>query len=92
MGCSFILLQVASALRERDKFHQCSKNKLIVACNVDNIASPKEDIGHLIADMQSTGADILKLVVNATNITETAKVFQVLSHSQVGYHIKVSNI
>ncbi|CAI9102369.1 OLC1v1000632C3 [Oldenlandia corymbosa var. corymbosa] len=76
-------LQAASALRERDKFHQCNKSKLIVSCNVDNIASPKEDIGHLIADMQSTGADILKLVVNATNITETAKVFQLLSHSQV---------
>lgn len=49
---------------------------------MDNVTS-KEDLSQVVAHMQSTGADILKIVTNANDITELEKMFHLLSHCQV---------
>lgn len=44
-----------------------------------------EDSSHLVAEMQSTEADIIKFVSNAATITEIANAFDLLSNSQVWF-------
>ncbi|CAK9182732.1 unnamed protein product, partial [Ilex paraguariensis] len=74
---------VASDLTKEHKLKRRSRSKIIVSCYVDNVSSPKVDLSHLVAHMQSTGADMIKLVANATNITEITRIFHLLSHCQV---------
>lgn len=78
-------LEVASDLMEERKLngHSSSISKIIVSCFLDTVASSKEDLSSLIARMQSTGADIIKLVANATDITQISRIFHLLSHCQV---------
>ncbi|KAL3537959.1 hypothetical protein ACH5RR_001325 [Cinchona calisaya] len=76
-------LKVASDLMKEGQFHRSSRSKIIVSSYVNAVTSSKEDLSHLVACMQSTGADVVKLVVNAMTITETAKIFHLLSHCQV---------
>ncbi|KAI3669321.1 hypothetical protein L6452_40553 [Arctium lappa] len=76
-------LQVAYDIMEEPKFNQQKSCKIIVSCFVDGVTSLKEDLSHLIIRMQSTGADIIKLVTSATDITELSRIFHLLSHCQV---------
>lgn len=76
-------LKVASSLIKEGKFHQSSRSKMIVSSYVNAMNPSKEDLSHLVARLQSTGADIIKLVLDAKTITDTAKVFHLLSHCQV---------
>ncbi|CAK9152192.1 unnamed protein product [Ilex paraguariensis] len=76
-------LKVASDLTKEHKLKRRSRSKIIVSCYVDSVSSPKVDLSHLVAHMQSTGADMIKLVANATNITEITRIFHLLSHCQV---------
>ncbi|XP_071732300.1 bifunctional 3-dehydroquinate dehydratase/shikimate dehydrogenase, chloroplastic-like [Rutidosis leptorrhynchoides] len=76
-------LQVASDIMEKQKLNQQSSCKIIVSCFVDGVTSFKEDLSHLVTRMQSTGADIIKLVTSATDITELSRIFHLLSHCQV---------
>ncbi|CAH9087140.1 unnamed protein product [Cuscuta europaea] len=69
--------------RERKK-RLAGSSKMILSCYVENLSSSKEDLSDIIARMQSTGwADIIKVVINASDITELPKLFHVLSHCQV---------
>ncbi|KVH92227.1 Aldolase-type TIM barrel [Cynara cardunculus var. scolymus] len=77
-------LQVAYDIMEKRKFSQQKSCKIIVSCFVDGVTSLKEDLSHLITRMQSTGADIIKLVTSATDITELSRIFHLLSHCQRG--------
>lgn len=56
---------------------------MIVSCYVENLISPKEDLSDVVARIQSTEADIIKVVTDATDITELSKLFHLLSHCQV---------
>nr|XP_043615181.1 bifunctional 3-dehydroquinate dehydratase/shikimate dehydrogenase, chloroplastic-like [Erigeron canadensis] len=76
-------LQVASDIMEKHKLGQQSRCKIIVSCFMDKVTSLKEDLSHLVTRMQSTGADIMKLVTNASDITELSRIFHLLSHCQV---------
>nr|GEU88503.1 bifunctional 3-dehydroquinate dehydratase/shikimate dehydrogenase, chloroplastic-like [Tanacetum cinerariifolium] len=76
-------LQVASDIMEEHKLSQQNGCKIIVSCFVDGVTSLKEDLSHLVTRMQSTGADIIKLVTNATDITELSRIFHLLTHCQV---------
>ncbi|KAL8171321.1 LOW QUALITY PROTEIN: hypothetical protein V2J09_023125 [Rumex salicifolius] len=63
--------------RRPDKF------KLIVSShNYENTPS-SEDLGNLVARIQSTGADIVKIATTALDVTDVARMFQVTVHSQV---------
>ncbi|KAK6140374.1 hypothetical protein DH2020_025885 [Rehmannia glutinosa] len=67
-------LKVASALIKEDKLSQLNSCKIIVSCYLDSLTGLKEDHSHLVAEMQSTEADIIKFVSSAANITEIANV------------------
>ncbi|XP_006338901.1 bifunctional 3-dehydroquinate dehydratase/shikimate dehydrogenase, chloroplastic-like [Solanum tuberosum] len=75
-------LKIASDFAKNEKSSWSSGCKLITSCFVDNVTS-KEDLSQIVASMQSTGADILKIVTNANDITELEKTFHLLSHCQV---------
>lgn len=75
--------QVASDLMKEGQFHQSGRSKIIVSSYVNAVTSPKEDLSHLVDHLQSTGADVIKLVVSEIAITETAKIFHLFQQSQV---------
>ncbi|KAK3023667.1 hypothetical protein RJ639_043548 [Escallonia herrerae] len=85
MGADYIdiELKVAFDLMEEHRRTGSSSCKIIVSCCLDKNTSSEDDLSYLVAQMQSTGADIIKLVANATDITETARIFHLLSHCQV---------
>ncbi|KAK6915503.1 Protein kinase domain [Dillenia turbinata] len=84
-GADYIEYEVklASQLMTRQKQNQNDCSKIIVSYYVDGETPCKEDLSHLVAHMQSTGADIMKLVVSASDITELATIFHLLAHRQV---------
>ncbi|KAG6423171.1 hypothetical protein SASPL_113559 [Salvia splendens] len=85
LGADYIDLElkVASALIKEDKFHQLKSSKIIVSTYLDSSTALLEDPSLLVAEMKSTGADIIKFVWEAANITEIATAFDLLSNSQV---------
>ncbi|XP_011078708.1 bifunctional 3-dehydroquinate dehydratase/shikimate dehydrogenase, chloroplastic-like [Sesamum indicum] len=85
LGADYIELElkVASAFMKEDKLGRLKSSKIIVSCYLDSPASLREDLGRLVAEMQSMNADIIKFVSGAANITEIMEVFELLSHSQV---------
>lgn len=76
-------LQVASELMSRQNRNHRGGTKVIVSCFVDGMTPSKEELGNLAAHMQATGADIIKVITSASNITELARLFHLLSCSQV---------
>lgn len=76
-------LKVAYDLMGEDKLNKQSDSKVIVSSYLDGVTPSTENLSRLVAQMQSTGADIIKLVTNASNITEIWRIFQVLSYCQV---------
>lgn len=59
------------------------KAKIIVSShNYENTPSV-EELGDLVARIQATGADIVKVATTALDITDNARIFQVLVNSQV---------
>ncbi|XP_024021972.1 bifunctional 3-dehydroquinate dehydratase/shikimate dehydrogenase, chloroplastic [Morus notabilis] len=59
------------------------KSKIIVSSHNYQNTPPVEEIGDLVARIQATGADIVKIATTALDITDSARVFQVLVHCQV---------
>ncbi|KAK4433957.1 Bifunctional 3-dehydroquinate dehydratase/shikimate dehydrogenase, chloroplastic [Sesamum alatum] len=59
------------------------KCKVIVSShNYDNTPSA-EDLGNLVARIQAAGADVVKFATTALDITDVARVFQIMVHSQI---------
>ena len=57
--------------------------KLIVSShNYENTPSA-EELADLVAQIQATGADIVKIATTATEIVDVARMFQTLVHCQV---------
>uniref|UniRef100_A0A0C9QS28 shikimate dehydrogenase (NADP(+)) n=1 Tax=Wollemia nobilis TaxID=56998 RepID=A0A0C9QS28_9CONI len=84
LGADFVDvdLQAVSSfvIRRSQKNSPC---KIIVSSYINGRTPSPEDLSHLVAKMQSTGADILKIVTTATNITDVSRIFQLIPHSQV---------
>ncbi|KAM3752850.1 hypothetical protein ACB098_03G049200 [Castanea mollissima] len=59
------------------------KVKIIVSSHNYQNTPSVEEIGDLVAKILSTGADIVKVATTALDIIDSARVFQVLVHSQV---------
>lgn len=70
--------EIVSELKRR-----ISGTKVIVSDYVNTVNFTAEKLGDLIADMQSTNADIIKLVVDVDYITHVAPIFHMLTHCQV---------
>lgn len=60
-----------------------ANSKIIVSSYVNGGKPSNERLGDLIACLQSTGADVIKLVIDVDYITDLAPVFQMLAHCQV---------
>ncbi|KAL4202575.1 hypothetical protein AMTRI_Chr02g221800 [Amborella trichopoda] len=60
-----------------------SKSKVIVSSHNYQITPSVEELGDLVARIQATGADIVKISTMAQNITDVARMFHVLVHCQV---------
>ena len=57
--------------------------KVIVSShNYENTPSV-EDLGNLVARIQATGADIVKIATTALDITDVARIFQITVQSKV---------
>ncbi|XP_019187937.1 PREDICTED: bifunctional 3-dehydroquinate dehydratase/shikimate dehydrogenase, chloroplastic-like [Ipomoea nil] len=76
-------LKIAYDFKKEDRKNCNGSSKMIVSCYVENLVSSKEDLSDVVARIQSTEADIIKVVTDATDITELSKLFQLLSHCQV---------
>lgn len=57
--------------------------KLIVSSHNYEYTPSVEEISDLVVTIQSTGADIVKIATNAVDITDVARMFQVIVHCQV---------
>ncbi|XP_015575689.2 bifunctional 3-dehydroquinate dehydratase/shikimate dehydrogenase, chloroplastic isoform X2 [Ricinus communis] len=78
---SFKIVLSQSAMAEY--IYNRSSGKLIVSSYVNGGKPSAEKLGNLIANLQSTGADVIKLVINVDYITDLAPVFKMLAHCQV---------
>ncbi|KAG8648208.1 bifunctional 3-dehydroquinate dehydratase/shikimate dehydrogenase, chloroplastic [Manihot esculenta] len=76
-------LKVASGvIEELKKTHQTG-SKVIVSCYLNGPTPSRENLSRLIGVMQATGADIIKLVSSANDITELERIFHLFVHFQV---------
>lgn len=75
--------EVASEDVMAEYVYNRSNTKLIVSSYVNGRKPSAEELGYLIACMQSTGADVLKLVLDVEKITDLAPVFTMLTHCQI---------
>lgn len=80
---SFCLMKVADEFFESIEGMVNKKTAFIVSYhNFENTPSV-EEIGDLAARIQATGADIVKIATTAVDITDNARILQVLTYSQV---------
>ncbi|CAM8914773.1 unnamed protein product [Rhodiola kirilowii] len=78
-----IELQVADEFINSINPKKLEKVKVIVSSyNFHNTPSA-EALGNLVARIQATGADIVKIVTTALDITDGARIFQLTTHSQI---------
>ncbi|KAK9984047.1 hypothetical protein SO802_033572 [Lithocarpus litseifolius] len=75
--------EVASDIGMAECMYKRANSKIIVSSYVNGGKPSNERLGNLIACMQSTGADVIKLVIDVDYITDLAPVFQMLAHCQV---------
>jgi len=76
-------LQVASDFIKSISSKKRENSKIIVSNHNYQYTPSLEDLGLLVARIQSTGADIVKIATTATDITDVARIFRVLTYSQV---------
>lgn len=69
-----------------------SKCKVIVSNHNYQYTPSVEDLGNLVAIIQASGADIVKIATTALDITDVARVFQITVHSQVSGVSNVSSL
>ncbi|XP_015891652.3 bifunctional 3-dehydroquinate dehydratase/shikimate dehydrogenase, chloroplastic [Ziziphus jujuba] len=62
---------------------KCSNSQIIISSYVNGGKPSMEKLGHLIACMQSIGADFIKLAVDVDYITDLPPIFQMLTHCHV---------
>ncbi|CAO2834249.1 unnamed protein product [Amaranthus hypochondriacus] len=76
-------LKVADEFLKSISKNKPSKTAVIVSSHNYQITPSVEEIGNLVSRIQATGADIVKIATTATDITDCARILQVLTHSQV---------
>ncbi|XP_020529786.1 bifunctional 3-dehydroquinate dehydratase/shikimate dehydrogenase, chloroplastic isoform X1 [Amborella trichopoda] len=76
-------LQVAHDFMSSITGKKPSKFKVIVSSHDYQNTPSVEDLGDLVARIQDTGADIVKIATTATNIADVARIFHVLVNCQV---------
>uniref|UniRef100_A0A7N1A3W7 Shikimate dehydrogenase n=1 Tax=Kalanchoe fedtschenkoi TaxID=63787 RepID=A0A7N1A3W7_KALFE len=76
-------LQVAHEFNNSIQGKKPDGFKLIVSSHNYQNTPSVEDLGNLVAQIQATGADIVKIATTAVDISDVARIFQITVHSQV---------
>ncbi|XP_068315179.1 bifunctional 3-dehydroquinate dehydratase/shikimate dehydrogenase, chloroplastic-like isoform X1 [Pyrus communis] len=76
-------LQVAHAFIDSIYGKKPEKFKVIVSSHNYQETPSVEALGNLVARIQATGADIVKIATSALDITDVARIFHITVHSQV---------
>lgn len=76
-------MKVAQEFYNLIQGRKTEKVKIIVSSHNYESTPSIEEIGNLVARIQATGADIVKVATTALDITDNARMFHVLVHSQV---------
>ncbi|KAI4303532.1 hypothetical protein MLD38_039146 [Melastoma candidum] len=76
-------LQVGPEFVNSIKGRNSEKTKIIISSHNYEKTPSSEEIGNLAARIQAAGADIIKIATTALDITDCARIFQLLAHSQV---------
>ncbi|XP_022132958.1 bifunctional 3-dehydroquinate dehydratase/shikimate dehydrogenase, chloroplastic [Momordica charantia] len=76
-------LQVAKEFIDSIRQEKPENFKVIVSSHNYRKTPSLEDLGSLVADIQASGADIVKIATTALDITDVARMLQILVHSQV---------
>uniref|UniRef100_A0A2N9IYC3 Uncharacterized protein n=1 Tax=Fagus sylvatica TaxID=28930 RepID=A0A2N9IYC3_FAGSY len=76
-------LQVAHDFYNTIQGKKPEKVKIIVSSHNYQNTPSVEEIGNLVARILATGADIVKVATTGLDIVDSARIFQVLVHSQV---------
>ncbi|KAK4586904.1 hypothetical protein RGQ29_023876 [Quercus rubra] len=76
-------LQVAHEFNESISGKKPEKFKVVVSSHNYHDTPSVEDLGNLVARIQETGADIVKIATTALEISDVARIFQITVHSQV---------
>ncbi|KAF4351033.1 hypothetical protein F8388_016211 [Cannabis sativa] len=79
--CDFRWAKVASDIAMAE--HKPLNSQIIVSSYVNGSKPSSEKLSNLISCMQSTGADVIKLIVEVHNIIDVASIFHMLTHCQV---------
>ncbi|XWS46730.1 hypothetical protein CRYUN_Cryun14cG0093100 [Craigia yunnanensis] len=75
--------EVASDVNMAEYLYNRSNSRIIVSSYVNGGKPSTEKLGDLIACIQATGADVIKLDICVDYITDLAPVFTILTHCQV---------
>lgn len=71
-----------------DLIHNKPENcRVIVSSHNFNNTPSSESIGNLVARIQATGADIVKIATTGLDITDCARIFRIMVHSQASIWI-----
>ncbi|RYR18694.1 hypothetical protein Ahy_B03g063310 isoform D [Arachis hypogaea] len=80
-----IELKVANQFYDFIRGKTYDKTKVIVSSHNYQQTPSVEDLGDLVARIQATRADIVKIATTALEITDVARMFQIMVHSQVPF-------
>ncbi|XP_039690771.1 bifunctional 3-dehydroquinate dehydratase/shikimate dehydrogenase, chloroplastic isoform X2 [Medicago truncatula] len=80
-----IELKVAHQFYDSIRGKTYNKTKVIVSSHNYQQTPSVEDLGNLVARIQATGADIVKIATTAVEITDVARMFEIMVHSQVPF-------
>lgn len=76
-------MKVAHEFNESLYGKKPEKSKVIVSSHNYQNTPSVEDLGNLVARIQATGADIVKIATTALDIIDVARIFHITVHSQV---------
>lgn len=76
-------MKAANEFMESINGKRPDKFKVIVSSHNYQNTPSVEDLGNLVAKIQATGADIVKIATTALDITDVARIFHITVHSQV---------
>lgn len=68
-----------------------AKCKVIVSSHNYQNTPSVEELGNLVATIQATGADIVKIATTALDITDVSRIFQITVHSYVSSVSSIAN-
>ncbi|GKV39038.1 hypothetical protein SLEP1_g46869 [Rubroshorea leprosula] len=85
LGADYIDVELQAADEFIKSIHGKKPEKLKVIVSSHNYQNTPsvEELGNLVARIQATGADIVKIATTAVDITDAARIFQIIVHSQV---------